>query len=115
MWKDLEEKRSCKYRISRSISRVFETQNSSQKIDLDLYPGHRKYYPGVDFFFFTFTCLQKCTIFVLSGSVEKLSSSAVSGKTKIYLSLINKIKFERVCLFKIILSQLQTRCERHVF
>ena len=40
------------------------------------------------------------TIFVLSGSVAKLSSSAISGKTKIYLSLINKIKFERVCLFK---------------
>ena len=40
------------------------------------------------------------TIFVLSGSVAKLSSSAISGKTKIYLFLINKIKFERVCLYK---------------
>ena len=40
------------------------------------------------------------TIFVLSGSVAKLSSSAISGKTKIYLSLINKIKFERICLYK---------------
>ena len=39
------------YRISRSTSRVSETQNSSQKIDLDLYPGHKKYCPGVDFFF----------------------------------------------------------------
>ena len=46
------------YRISRSISRVIETQNSSQKIDLDLYPGHKKYCPGVDNFFFIFTCLQ---------------------------------------------------------
>ena len=36
----------------------------------------------------------------LSGSVAKLSSSAIFGKTKIYLSLINKIKFERVCLYK---------------
>ena len=84
------------YRISRSISRVFETQNSSQKIDLDLYPGHKKYCPGVDYFFY----FHMFTIFVLSGSVAKLSSSAISGKTKIYLSLINKIKFERVCLFK---------------
>ena len=46
------------------------------------------------FFFHMFT------IFVLSGSVAKLSSSAISGKTKIYLSLISKIKFERVCLYK---------------
>ena len=84
------------YHISRSISRVFETQNSSQKIDLDLYPGHKKYCPGVDYFFY----FHMFTIFVLSGSVAKLSSSAISGKTKIYLSLINKIKFERVCLFK---------------
>ena len=84
------------YRISRSISRVFETQNSSQKIDLDLYPGHKKYCPGVDYFFY----FHMFTIFVLSGSVAKLSSSAISGKTKIYLSYINKIKFERVCLFK---------------
>ena len=84
------------YRISRSISRVFETQNSSQKIDLDLYPGHKKYCPGVDYFFY----FHMFTIFVLSGSVAKLSSSAISGKTKIYLSLINKIKFERICLFK---------------
>ena len=40
------------------------------------------------------------TIFVLSGSLAKLSSSAISGKTKIDLFLINKIKFERVCLYK---------------
>ena len=60
------------YRISRSMSRVVETQNSSQKIDLDLYTGHRKYYPGVDYIF----------------------------NLIIYLSLINKIKFEHVCLFK---------------
>ena len=66
------------YRISRSISRVFETQNSSQKIDLDLYPGHKKYCPGVDYFFY----FHMFTIFVLSGSVAKLSSSAISGKTK---------------------------------
>ena len=39
------------YRISQSTSRVSETQNSSQKIDLDLYPGHKKYCPGVDYFF----------------------------------------------------------------
>ena len=77
------------YRISRSMSRVFETQNSSQKINLDLYTGHRKYYPGVDYIFY----FHMFTIFVLSGSIEKLSSTAISGKTKIYLSLINKIKF----------------------
>ena len=45
-----EETHNFIYRISRSISRVFETQNSSQKIDLDLYPGHKKYCPGVDYF-----------------------------------------------------------------
>ena len=94
--KQIEVRTDGNYRISRSISRVFETQNSSQKIDLDLYPGHKKYCPGVDYFFY----FHMFTIFVLSGSVAKLSSSAISGKTKIYLFLINKIKFERVCLYK---------------
>ena len=83
------------YRISRSISRVFETQNSSQKIDVDLYVTKNIVQVLIICFYF-----HMFTIFVLSGSVAKLSSSAISGKTKIYLSLINKIKFECVCLFK---------------
>ena len=95
------------YRISWSTSRVFETQNSSQKIDLDLYPGHKKYCPGVDFFFY----FHMLTIFVLSGSVAKLSSSAISGKTKIKLSLNVSVYSKRAK----ILSQPQTTCERHLF
>ena len=84
------------YRISRSTSRVSETQNSSQKID-STYTQVTKNIVQVLIIFFYFHVF---TIFVLSGSVAKLSSSAISGKTKIYLSLINKTKFERVCLYK---------------
>ena len=82
-----------KYRISRSTSRVSETQNSSQKIDLDLYPGHKKYCPGVDFFF---TCLQ----YLFWVEVLQNWAQVQYLVKRKYMSLINKIKFERVCLYK---------------
>ena len=91
------------------ISQVFETQNSSQKINLDLYPQVTKNMAQVLIFFY----FHMFTIFVLSESVKKMSSSAISSKTKIYLCLSSTKLGLNVSVYSKrakILSQPQTTC-----